>query len=128
MAVTVPPVHAWASAWGAVPRSRRKGAGADPSTAVIGGYAESASSDILGEWTYDYFKPAYGAQVEWVASPGTGTTSQLLRRERPKVLLGGDGEPTWLYNGVALSLEDGTAGVGIWNTFTFAQQIVAIVT
>ena len=47
-------------AWGTVPPQPKKIKTA-PAADAIGGYAEFASSDILGEWTYNYFKPAYGA-------------------------------------------------------------------
>ena len=116
------------------PAASEPAAGPDPSLAAVGGYAESATADILGEWTYNYFKPAYGMQVEWDAEAGTGSGTGggggggvIVRRERPKVLLNADtGEPEYLYNGVGLGLVDGTTGEGSYNTFTLAQRIVAI--
>jgi hypothetical protein len=101
----------------------------DPSLAVVGGHAVSATADIMGEWDYSYFGgAAYGMQVKWQTASHNSTrydcTGLILRRERPKILFGEDGQPEWLLNGVGLALADGTLGPGSRNTFTFAQQIV----
>ena len=113
-------------------------AGPDPSIAAVGGYAESNTADILGKWTYNYFKPAYSMQVEWDSGGGGSSAGEgsggaeggggvIIRRERPKVLLNPDsGEPEYLYNGVGLGLNDGTLGAGSYNTLTFVQRILGV--
>jgi len=63
----------------------------------VGGYAESATSDIWGAWTLqDNKTPAFNVTVHFL----DGTTIDYTRRERPKLLLNKDGSPAVLYNGV----------------------------
>eukprot|EP00039_Didymoeca_costata_P015828 m.274365 g.274365 ORF g.274365 m.274365 type:complete len:417 (+) comp16287_c0_seq3:90-1340(+) len=97
-------------------------AGPDPSLAVVGGYGESVSDDILGDWHYDYFGvAAYGMQPQWKSNNSGG---YLLRRERPKLLFDSKGIPRWLFNGVGLAVANGTLGPGDRNTFTMSTPII----
>ena len=92
----------------------------DPSVAAVGGFAHSLTPDILGEWSYDYWRPAYAMAADYVG--GDGDAPPLVRRERPKLLMGADGQPRWLYNGVCLS----ETGRGQRQCFTFGQQILGM--
>eukprot|EP00041_Stephanoeca_diplocostata_P009184 m.139695 g.139695 ORF g.139695 m.139695 type:complete len:371 (-) comp17638_c0_seq1:179-1291(-) len=75
-------------------------------SAASGGHAFATSMD---DWSYAS-TPAYTTQVGVVG----GGVVQLKRRERPQLLLGPDGTPKVLYNGVMDA--DG-------NAFTFAQVL-----
>jgi len=81
---------------------------------AVGGFAISKTSDIFGEWDYDYKLAGYNATVQLVG----GKTLTVARRERPKVLLE-DGVPTVLTNGVCLNRDDE-------NCFTLAQRILSM--
>ena len=104
----------------------------------------STGEDIMGEWTYDYWRPAYGMNISWAANGSSSTGGggpRVYRRERPKLLFDEHGEPEWLYNGVCIdgrSSGGGRGGVssggaaregedpGGRNCFTLAQQIEGI--
>jgi hypothetical protein len=77
----------------------------------VGGYAESATSDIYGAWTLQSNEtPAYNITVHFTDS----TTINYTRRERPKLLFNPDGTPSILYNGVCYQNSD---------CYTIAEQI-----
>ena len=70
-----------------------------------------ASARMTG-WHYA-LTPAYSNTLGLI----DGSTLQLTRRERPQVLLGEDGRPTFLYNGVGAPKGQNPS------TFTFAQKL-----
>jgi hypothetical protein len=107
----------------------------------------STGEDIMGEWTYDYWRPAYGMNISWAANGSSSTGGggpRVYRRERPKLLFDEHGEPEWLYNGVCIDGSSGGGGGGGGggvssggaaregedpggrNCFTLAQQIEGI--
>ena len=51
-----------------------------------------------------------------------GGAPPLVRRERPKLLLGPDGKPQWLYNGVCVN----ETGRGERQCFTFGQRVMGL--
>ena len=80
--------------------------------ATVGGYAESATADFFGDWSYDYSLTGYSMNdVPFV----DGSNISFHRRERPKVYLE-NGVAKYLYNGVS------PPGAGN-NVFTFVQEI-----
>jgi len=63
----------------------------------VGGYAESATSNIWGAWTLQPNEmPAFNVTVHFQDN----TVIDYTRRERPKLLLNKDGSPAVLYTGV----------------------------
>ena len=64
----------------------------------VGGYAESDTSDLFGNWTLQSNEtPAYNTTVKFT----DGTEITLARRERPKLLFDAKtGLPSMLFNGV----------------------------
>ena len=74
----------------------------------------------MGSWNFDYWNPAYGMAPQWDAAGG----AVVVRRERPKLLFGPGGNPSWLYNGITIA--KGGLDPGQKNSFTFAQQVTGV--
>ena len=82
------------------------------------GYAVSKTSDLLGDWDYDFWRPAAGLRVDL----SNGTKQYCLgKRERPKIFLWED--RTFLLNIAAPTV----MGTGDTGTFTFIQEVLAMV-
>ena len=89
---------------------------------AFGVYATAPTA--FGPWRFQEARVAYTNVLTFV----DGTPSlQLDRRERPHLLLGDDGQPTHLYNGVCPrgSSYNGPAAPGAGHCFTAVQPIAA---
>ena len=79
----------------------------------VGGYAESKTADFFGEWTYDFWAPAYGLNTRL----DNGTSYCLDSRERPKLFM--HGNRSFLTNSAC-------PGHGVWpggtGCFTWLQE------
>ena len=95
--------------WRALLHQYRSGIGASIN---VGGTAVSVTPELFGPWQYQApTTPAYTEEVH----QSDGTKIKLARRERPKLMLGEDGEPEVLFTGVC------PPGKGL--CFTHAQSI-----
>ncbi len=81
----------------------------------VGGFAQSDSEDLWGNWTYDFWAPAFGLNVKL----SNGSDYCLTSRERPKLLTVGN--RSFLTNSACPMV----MGPGDSRCFTFLQEVLS---